>query len=396
MIMTPPGDYSRARTKSKLHGLDHLRTLAILLVFFFHYGRLFPHPEWTNTISKFGWTGVDLFFVLSGYLIASQLFLKMANGEGIGLKAFFTRRFFRIIPAYAVVVALYFCFPYVREREALAPLWKYLTFTQNLGLNISSQGTFSHAWSLCIEEQFYLFLPLILVALVHFNLTQKGFWVLVVLFLAGFAIRLYSYQTLVAVHGNGDGFWLYWYKWIYYPTYCRLDGLLVGVTIAGVLQFYPTLKDRILQYGNPLLTMSLVILTGAYFVCLDEPGFAASIFGFPLVSIGYGVMVLGAISPTSFLFRFQSKVSAKIAALSYAVYLTHKIIIHVTQDQFTGSIIGKDGNGMFLICISTSLLGAFLLNQLVEKPFLQLREKLLPTKEAKTQPWLTALPVTGK
>jgi peptidoglycan/LPS O-acetylase OafA/YrhL len=56
-----------------------------------------------------------------------------------------------------VVVALYFCFPYVREREALAPLWKYLTFTQNLELDISSQGTFSHAWSLCIEEQFYSF-----------------------------------------------------------------------------------------------------------------------------------------------------------------------------------------------------------------------------------------------
>jgi peptidoglycan/LPS O-acetylase OafA/YrhL len=388
--MTAPGDDSRARTKSKLHGLDHLRTLAIILVFFFHYGRLFPHPEWTNAISKFGWTGVDLFFVLSGYLIASQLFLQMANGEGIALKAFFLKRFFRIIPAYAVVVALYFCFPYVREREALAPLWKYLTFTQNLELDISSQGTFSHAWSLCIEEQFYSFLPLILVALVHFRMTGKGFWVLVILFLTGFAIRLYSYQTLVMVHGNGDWFWLYWYKWIYYPTYCRLDGLLVGVSIAGGLQFYPALKDRILKYGNQLLVLSLFMLTGAYFVCLDEQSFGASVLGFPLVSIGYGVMVLGAISPSSFLFRSQSKVSATLAAWSYAVYLTHKIIIHVTQDQLAGDAIAKDGNGMFLICIFTSLLGAFLLNQLVEKPFLKLREKLLPAKEAETQPQLAA------
>jgi peptidoglycan/LPS O-acetylase OafA/YrhL len=383
--MTSRNDYSLAPTGAKLHGLDHLRTLAILLVFFFHYGRLFPHPEWTNAISKFGWTGVDLFFVLSGYLIASQLFAKIASGEGVRLKEFFIKRFFRIIPAYAVVVAVYFCFPYVREREALAPLWKYLTFTQNLGLDISARGTFSHAWSLCIEEQFYLVLPLILFALVRFRMINKGFWVLVLLFLAGFAIRLYSYQTLVALHGNGDWFWFYWYQWIYYPTYCRLDGLLAGVSIATVLGFYPALKDRTAQYGNWLLATSLLILTGAYFVCLDEWSFGASVFGFPLVSIGYGVMVLGAISPSSFLFRFKSDVSATIGALSYAVYLTHKMVIHVTQDQFAGGAVGKDSNLMFLICIGTSLLGAFLLNRGVEKPFLKLREKLLPGQNAEKQ-----------
>jgi peptidoglycan/LPS O-acetylase OafA/YrhL len=166
--------------------------------------------------------------------------------------------------------------------------------------------------------------------------------------------------------------------------------LLAGVSIAAVLQFYPALKDRTSKYGNGLLATSLLILTGAYFVCLDESSFGASVFGFPLVSIGYGVMVLGAISPSSFLFRFKSSVSATIAALSYAVYLIHKMVIYVTQEQFASDVIAEDGNGMFLICIVTSLLGAFLLNQLVEKPFLKLREKLLPTKDASKQERLVA------
>src|ERR1700733_7711452 len=110
--MNKDGDLSH-----KLHGLDHLRAFAITFVFFYHYGRLFPHPQWTNTISEFGWSGVDLFFVLSGYLIASQLFKKISFQQKISLKEFFTKRFFRIIPAYLIVVALYFLFPFMRERE---------------------------------------------------------------------------------------------------------------------------------------------------------------------------------------------------------------------------------------------------------------------------------------
>src|SRR5689334_18781579 len=90
----------------KLHGLDHLRALAITLVFIFHYG-MFAHPDWAVTFGKFGWAGVDLFFVLSGYLIASQLFLKVANEGRISFKEFFIKRFFRIIPAYLLVVAVY-------------------------------------------------------------------------------------------------------------------------------------------------------------------------------------------------------------------------------------------------------------------------------------------------
>src|SRR5580704_8318116 len=149
----------------KLYGLDLLRALAITLVLFFHY-QIFGHPHWIETFGKFGWTGVDLFFVLSGYLIASQLFVKMATGKKISFPEFFLKRFFRIIPAYLAVLTIYFCFPAFREREALSPLWRFLTFTQNFGLDLSIHGTFSHSWSLCIEEQFYLLLPLILIGLI--------------------------------------------------------------------------------------------------------------------------------------------------------------------------------------------------------------------------------------
>lgn len=363
--------------KSKLHGLDHLRALAITLVFLYHYGRLFPHPEWVNTVSKFGWTGVDLFFVLSGYLIASQLFATPEATKKAFIKTFYVKRFFRIIPAYLAVVGLYFFFPYIHEREALAPLWKYLTFTQNLGLDLRSQGTFSHAWSLCIEEQFYLFLPLLLAAFVRFRALQKGAWLLVALALSGFVIRSYAYQHFAAPYSDDDVFGIFWLKAIYYPTWCRLDGLLAGVGLAALCQYRPAFAQRFLKHGNVLAAAGLVVLTAAYFLCLEETSFAASVAGFPLVALGYGLLVAGAVGPTGFLYSLKSTLAATVATLSYAVYLTHKFVIHVTQELCNQWGADKDSNGMFLLCTTATLSVSLFLNKAIEKPFLQLRQRLL-------------------
>jgi peptidoglycan/LPS O-acetylase OafA/YrhL len=271
-------------------------------------------------------------------------------------------------------------FPSLRERESLAPLWKYLTFTQNIGLDLRYQVAFSHAWSLCIEEQFYLLLPIILIALVYFKAIKKGLILLLLFFLFGFLVRLYSWHTLVAQFGESDDFGIYWLKWIYYPTYCRLDGLLIGVSIAAIFQFRPKLKEGLQKYGNLLFLISLFILAAAYFLCLSQESFNASIFGFPLVSVGYGIMVLGAVSPTSFLFNLHSRSMVSIATFSYGIYLSHKIIIHTTREQFSKFNISKESNLMFLICIITSLLAAFILNKLIEKPFLKLKDKILQAK----------------
>ncbi len=380
-MMVQQQGLDKTNTADRLFGLDHLRALAIILVFFYHYGGLFPHPGWVSSISRFGWTGVDLFFVLSGYLIASQLLFKIAHQKKISFKTFFLKRFFRIIPAYLVVLTLYFLFPMFREREALAPLWKYLSFTQNLGLDAVNHGTFSHAWSLCIEEQFYFIFPWILIALVHFKAIKKSYLILFFLFLFGFIVRLYAWHMLVAPFAGDDDFWQHWSKWIYYPTYSRLDGLLIGLSIASIFQFQPAWKEKLQHYSSWLLLASLLVLTAAYFLCADEQTFSASIFGFPLVDFGYGLMVLSAISPPGILYKFKSKATANIAMLSYGAYLIHKIVIHVTQEQLSKLHMEKDSNFMFLTCIITTLSVAWILNKLIEKPFLQWRDKILRPKQ---------------
>lgn len=362
--------------RQKLYGLDHLRALGIILVFFFHYFIVSGgQPEWLPDVASFGWTGVDLFFVLSGFLISSQLFEQIKQGQEISFKQFFLKRLFRIVPAFVVNVGIYFCFPFFREKEALPPFWQFLTFTQNFGLNIKEFGTFSHCWSLCVEEHFYLFLPIILFVLHKWKLFSKSYWLLITLFTIGFATRVYSFNHLYLPKLLDENSWLYWYKYIYYPTYNRLDGLLVGVSIAGIYVFTPKFWSSISKYGNLLFATSLAIMISAYFLCEDQQTFNASIFGFPIIAIGFGFMVLSAISDTSFLYKWNSKFTTFIATLSYSIYLTHKGVIHTTH------LVLKDlelnSNVLLVICIFTCIGFAYLLHLTIEKPFMLLRSKLI-------------------
>ncbi|PSK89781.1 acyltransferase family protein [Taibaiella chishuiensis] len=364
----------------KLHGLDHLRTLAITYVFLFHYFILSKgEPAWLPPVAAFGWTGVDLFFVLSGFLIAAQLFAESKSGQGFSLKTFFIRRSLRILPAFGVTLALYFCFPFFREKESLPPLWKFLTFIQNIGLNLKDQGTFSHCWSLCVEEHFYLFFPLVLVLLYRLRLFRRSWWLLLALFLAGFIIRVYSYREYYLPQSSTEISWMYWYQYIYYPSWNRLDGLLAGVGLAALYHFAPGAWSRISRYGNLMLVAGPAILVAAWFLCEDQMTFSASVYGYPLIALGYGLLVAGAVSPGSLLYRLKSGLSSRIATLSYAVYLTHKGLIHMTHDLLAGQQINS--NLLLVISILACLCFAGLMHRLVEQPFLRLRKRLLPSRE---------------
>ncbi len=127
-------------------------------------------------VHRFGWIGVDLFFVLSGYLIGGQLLAsrtphpasRISNpASRIPLARFFVRRALRILPAYFVVLGIYVFLPSWREYPEMFPAWKFLLSVQNLGLR---GGTaFSHAWSLGVEDQFYLLLPLVLLLAIRWR-----------------------------------------------------------------------------------------------------------------------------------------------------------------------------------------------------------------------------------
>jgi len=165
--------------RSRIPELDGLRGIAIGLVLFYHYFFLTSHPRFGSPLSRLlatgrlSWSGVDLFFVLSGFLIGGILL--DARDSTNYYAAFYTRRFFRIVPIYMVCLAGFFAlraliqaghaanFAYMMADQL--PAWPYFTFLQNFWMaKTNSLGAFGlgATWSLAVEEQFYLTLPLLI------------------------------------------------------------------------------------------------------------------------------------------------------------------------------------------------------------------------------------------
>jgi len=361
----------------KFIGLDHLRALAISLVFIYHY-TIFQHPDWMNNyFVHFGWCGVDLFFVLSGFLISNQLFEEYQKHNKIGFGPFFLKRAFRILPPYLFVLLIYIFVPAFHERERLAPLWKMFTFTQNYDQDIRVFGTFSHAWSLCVEEQFYLLLPILLALIFSSGLKRKAGWLIPGIFVLTLILRWITWNIYLKPSQELDDFGMNWYKLIYYPTYTRLDGLITGVGIAAVYRFREYWLTPLKKYANGILIAAGIIFILSLYICMDQQSFAATIFGFSLIALAFGGFVLSAILPNSFLFRAKSAVTRSLATLSYSLYLSHKGIIHLTQKWLTSAGLRGNSNWILLACIITCIGGALIMRFLIEKPFFTLRNKIL-------------------
>ncbi|MEI6398734.1 MAG: acyltransferase, partial [Pseudomonadota bacterium] len=145
-------------------GLDTLRALAILMVIPRHaaelLGKDFLGNFWKQVFMH-GWVGVDLFFVLSGFLIGSQLLQSVARDGRVNFGRFYLKRSLRIMPSFYFVLLIYLLWPNFREKPELDPAWRFLLYVMNYG---RKGDAFSHAWSLCVEEHFYIVFPLLLAA----------------------------------------------------------------------------------------------------------------------------------------------------------------------------------------------------------------------------------------
>ena len=365
--MFPPSAIDpRSATRNRQPGLDLLRAIAIVLVVLYHaglFGFFLPYD-----VQRFGWIGVDLFFVLSGYLIAGQLLSALARGKTPNVLRFFSRRALRILPAFLVIVAIYFFLPAWREYPRIPPIWKFLSFTQNLGLR---GGTaFSHAWSLCIESQFYLLLPFLLLALAR--LRRGHVAVLCAVVLGGIVIR-----GLIA-HANvnsAEPSFAFWQKFIYYPTYARLDPLTMGVCLAAIECFWPQWWAALMKTAQWLWAPAIAVIVLALVLAEDTLSVISCALGFPLIALGFSALLLCAVSPKLPFSRVAIPGAAFLATIAYSVYLSHKLMIHWTLTFGAAHALPGTSLAGYLLMLFAILAGGAALFFAVERPFLQMRQR---------------------
>lgn len=121
----------------------------------------------------------------------------------------------------------------------------------------------------------------------------------------------------------------------------------------------------------------LAVLIVSYFVATPQASFSTTIWGFPLISVGYGLVLAAVVCPGNILYKLKSTITTQIATLSYSIYLIHKLMIHLTQNLLSAAGLDKNSNLMMLCCIISSVAGALVLRYAVEKPSLKLRDRVL-------------------
>jgi peptidoglycan/LPS O-acetylase OafA/YrhL len=360
----------------RIPALDGLRGIAILGVFFYHYaGGLLNHGESAayrviGTALGLGWTGVDLFFVLSGFLITGILY--DSQGKENYYRSFYARRALRIFPIYYLFVAVCLLLaPWAGQHWKPAHLFflVYLGYPAALvwpSLVTSSAIQVTHLWSLSVEEQFYMLWPWIVArvsrrdSLLHVCMGAGA---------AALGLRLVLY-----VLGCSSG-------WLYTLVFCRMDALAVGAAIALLLR--GPLAERLQSWSAPGLILASLAFAG---ICLyrhtvdrNDPMIAT--VGYSMIAIGYGSLLLFCLRAGSWWARICSIGSLRIfGRYSYGLYLYHfplsgllgplrSHFVNVTHSFVIGGI------AYLTMALLVNLLVAAASFHFIESPIMRMKER---------------------
>jgi peptidoglycan/LPS O-acetylase OafA/YrhL len=327
--------------------LDVLRCVAILLVMGRHYG-------YPGLLGRPGWAGVDLFFVLSGFLISGLLFGEYQRTGSIDFKRFLIRRAFKIHPAFYALM-IFVGVVCVATGQLTRNFLSDLFFLQDYIKPIAE-----HGWSLAVEEKFYLALPILLLIML-WGKRRDPFRLIPYVFVALFAGCL-----ALRIHGL-----LHFTSWnaIDRPAHLRIDSLFAGVTL-GYFQYFR--KEEFARAGRlPLWLPAIALIAPLALWDLQTPWMDT--IGLAMLSIGFGLIVLWAVNRTMPGWKLL-KGMAWVGRYSYSIYLWHPLM---------KAYFGYDESGRRLTMLPLYMVASiglgYLAAYLIETPFLQLRDKLYPS-----------------
>lgn len=378
--------------RARLIQLDILRGVAVLMVMGFHspmnWADAGAFKPLTAFFTRFGWAGVDLFFVLSGFLVGGLLFEEAVRTDKLNIPRFLVRRTLKIWPLYFLFLAL--MIPVLAHdygsiggaAHSLIPAFFFYANYQPVPLE--------HMWSISVEEHFYLLLPLIFVIAFKSASTSRK------------ALNSVAIIGVIAVLAVTITRTLYLWNKPFDPhshiqrTHWRIDGLFFGVLLAYLFHVQPKIWNKFANYKLPLALFGTLLLVPCMVLSRVRNPFVWTI-GYSMLYVGFGA-ILVAMMHTKFDhtkqwpgIRHALAVTAWIGLNSYPIYLWHLPISTALSTMFSAKLLARFPHTIawptleLPYAIIAIILGAWIAKW-VERPTLALRDRLFPAKAPAVTP----------
>jgi peptidoglycan/LPS O-acetylase OafA/YrhL len=365
------------QNNKRIFGLDFVRASAIVLVLFSHIYYLIDssNPLLISISGLFGFLGVELFFVLSGFLIGSILldhYLE-ENFNWSSVKTFLKRRWYRTLPNYFLLFFINLLIAFWLNYD-ISDIWRYLFFIQNI---FSYHITFyAESWSLSIEEWTYLFAPLLLLMSKYlFKNRKKIGYIVTVLFIILF-IHLVRYLNFTSNQFFDMNTWNTELKSV---VLFRLDVVFFGFILAWLHYYYQQFLKRLSVYffivAIHLFFLQYFVLNALGFDIVSKPLYF-HVFYFTLSSITISLAM-----PVFIFWKTTQSFALKpitfLSKISYSLYLFHySVMIVIIKNALAYLSIQLSDLQLIILYFTLTFTASIILYIFYEKPMMDLRDKI--------------------
>ena len=351
--------------------LDFLRFIGVALTMcnhLTHTGNMLPERI-LGKLCMGGWIGVDIFFVLSGFLVSGLIFKEYDRYQSFHPGHFLIRRGFKIYPTYYVFLALSFSAALIFKDVFPTPSKHALLYE---AIFVSNYFTHNNGmlWSICVEEHFYLFLSLLFFILIKFRKLNFSYILgtYLVLFAGTFFFRYQNYLHHTTYEFFQD----------YTKTHFRVDALFFGVVLFYIYDYRKEQLARFLKSKlNYLLLVISVLFIASDFILYRDTHRWMAVINLGLHPWFFGCIMINFLEYKSELINKLIRPFAWVGMYSYSIYLFHGRIEAATYHFFSGYW----HDYMYYIAFFTlSIAVGVLMSKAIEYPVLRLRDKYFPSR----------------